>query len=324
MIAQLGDRVRRIISEEFPAPAPVSVDALLARVLARHRDYVRAPQAALRKSVVAAMASATADRADASSALLAPPLQMVAGDGGADDAASLNATLYAKSGAAASSSETAAGASAGAAVAPSRAPPKRRREERASGAVSSGGSGETAWSLPPYVAPTKRYTDLGGIGSVLRVLRDVVEYPLALPKVYAHLGVDAPRGVLLHGPPGCGKTLLAHAIAGELKLYFRAVAGPELVGSLSGESEARLRAIFDDCIANAPALLFIDEIDAIVRRRHLATPHHAIPALMRVGHDIYLPPLSPHSSPGRLRAAMQARAAWSDASFRNFLRAWTG
>ena len=278
MIAQLGDRVRRIINEEFPAPAPVSVDALLARVLARHRDYVRAPQAALRKSVVAAMATATADRADLVGALPMLPLQMSAGEGGGDDAASLNSTLYAKSGAAASSSVTVAGTSVGAAVAPSRAPPKRRREERTGGTASAGGSGETTWSLPPYVAPTKRYTDLGGVGSVLRVLRDVVEYPLALPKVYAHLGVDAPRGVLLHGPPGCGKTLLAHAIAGELKLYFRAVAGPELVGSLSGESEARLRAIFDDCIANAPALLFIDEIDAIVRCLLLSTPLYAISA----------------------------------------------
>jgi ribosome biogenesis ATPase len=112
-----------------------------------------------------------------------------------------------------------------------------------------------------------RYADLGGMSGVLSILRDVVQVPLSLPAAYAHLGVEPPRGVLLHGPPGCGKTLIAHALGGELGVYFRAVAGPELVGALSGESEARLRAVFDDASAHAPSILFIDEIDAIAPRR---------------------------------------------------------
>lgn len=123
------------------------------------------------------------------------------------------------------------------------------------------------YSLPPYIRPKERYSDVGGLQSILQMIKDIVEYPLLHPEVYAHLGVQPPRGVLLHGPPGVGKTLLAKAIAGELNVYFRAVAGPELVGGLSGESEQRMRAIFDDAIANAPAILFIDEIDAIAPSR---------------------------------------------------------
>jgi ribosome biogenesis ATPase len=155
-------------------------------------------------------------------------------------------------------------------------PPKRKR-----GGVGDGGAAHGAhpslqptWELPAYVASTVRYSDVGGLDSLIRILRDTVEYPLACPGVYAHLCVEPPRGVLLIGAPGCGKTLLAQALAGELHergVYVRSVSGPELIGGLSGESEGRLRAVFDDVVTHAGThgggLLFIDEVDVIAPRR---------------------------------------------------------
>jgi ribosome biogenesis ATPase len=117
--------------------------------------------------------------------------------------------------------------------------------------------------------PTARYDDLGGVDEALRAVRELVEYPLTHPEIYEHLGVDPPRGILLHGPPGCGKTLLANAIAGELgeTVSFHKVGATELVSSQSGASEKRIRDLFDDAAAQAPALIFIDEIDAIAAKR---------------------------------------------------------
>ncbi|ELK32140.1 Nuclear valosin-containing protein-like protein, partial [Myotis davidii] len=91
------------------------------------------------------------------------------------------------------------------------------------------------------------------------------------PEVYQHLGVTPPRGVLLHGPPGCGKTLLAHAIAGELDLPLLKVAATEIVSGVSGESEQKLRELFEQAVSNAPCILFIDEIDAITPKREVAS-----------------------------------------------------
>ena len=95
----------------------------------------------------------------------------------------------------------------------------------------------------------------------------MVRYPLLFPQVYAHLGVEPPKGILLHGPPGCGKSLLANAIAGELDIPYFKVSAPELVTGTSGDSEARIRSLFEAAVAAAPSLVFIDEIDAITPKR---------------------------------------------------------
>ena len=123
------------------------------------------------------------------------------------------------------------------------------------------------FELAPYVRPVERYASVGGISAVLRDLREVVEFPLTHPEIYKALGVEPPRGVLLHGPPGCGKTLLGRAVAGELGCHFRYIAGPEIVGGVSGESESRLRMLFDDAVRHAPSIVFLDEVDAIAPRR---------------------------------------------------------
>nr|CAB3264526.1 nuclear valosin-containing protein-like [Phallusia mammillata] len=87
------------------------------------------------------------------------------------------------------------------------------------------------------------------------------------PEIYSTLGVSPPRGVLLHGPPGCGKTLLGNAIAGQLNILLLRLAGPELIGGVSGESERRVREVFETATQNAPCVLFLDEIDAVAQRR---------------------------------------------------------
>ncbi|KAG7379221.1 hypothetical protein PHYPSEUDO_008873 [Phytophthora pseudosyringae] len=115
--------------------------------------------------------------------------------------------------------------------------------------------------------PTTRYSDVGGIQAVLQEVRELIEYPLTHPEVYAHLGVEPPRGVLLHGPPGTGKSMLAHAIAGECGATFLKISAPEVVSGMSGESEQKLRELFDEAIARAPSIIFIDEIDAITPKR---------------------------------------------------------
>ncbi|CAI5720801.1 unnamed protein product [Peronospora destructor] len=115
--------------------------------------------------------------------------------------------------------------------------------------------------------PTARYSDVGGIQTILQEVRELVEYPLTHPEVYAHLGVEPPRGVLLHGPPGTGKSMLAHAIAGECGATFLKISAPEVVSGMSGESEQKLRELFDEAIERAPSIIFIDEIDAITPKR---------------------------------------------------------
>ncbi len=111
------------------------------------------------------------------------------------------------------------------------------------------------------------YDDVGGIGDTIQQLREMVELPLRYPELFTRLGVDPPKGVLLHGPPGTGKTRLAQAVANESDATFITINGPEIMGSGYGESEKRLREVFEEAGKNAPAIIFIDEIDSIAPKR---------------------------------------------------------
>uniref|UniRef100_A0A2R9ADL6 Nuclear valosin-containing protein-like n=1 Tax=Pan paniscus TaxID=9597 RepID=A0A2R9ADL6_PANPA len=115
-----------------------------------------------------------------------------------------------------------------------------------------------------------KFEDVGGNDMTLKEVCKMLIH-MRHPEVYHHLGVVPPRGVLLHGPPGCGKTLLAHAIAGELDLPILKVAAPEIVSGVSGESEQKLRELFEQAVLNAPCIIFIDEIDAITPKREVAS-----------------------------------------------------
>ncbi len=111
------------------------------------------------------------------------------------------------------------------------------------------------------------YDDVGGMGDTIRQLREMVELPLRYPELFTRLGVDPPRGVLLHGPPGTGKTRLARAVANESDASFFTINGPEIMGSAYGESEKRLREVFEEAAKAAPSIVFIDEIDSIAPNR---------------------------------------------------------
>jgi transitional endoplasmic reticulum ATPase len=111
------------------------------------------------------------------------------------------------------------------------------------------------------------YEDIGGLGTQIQRIREMIELPLRYPQVFERLGIDPPKGVLLYGPPGTGKTLIARAVANETDAYFTHITGPEIMGKFYGESEARLRSVFEDAQKNAPAIIFIDEIDAIAPKR---------------------------------------------------------
>jgi transitional endoplasmic reticulum ATPase len=111
------------------------------------------------------------------------------------------------------------------------------------------------------------YEDVGGLSREIRRIREMVELPLKYPQVFQRLGIDAPKGVLLYGPPGTGKTLIARAVASETDAYFVHISGPEIMAKFYGESEGKLRAIFEDASAHAPAIIFLDELDAIAPKR---------------------------------------------------------
>lgn len=115
--------------------------------------------------------------------------------------------------------------------------------------------------------PSHRLNHLAGIESIVDTIRELVFYPISYPQLYKDLGVLPPCGILLHGPSGCGKTSLALSIAGELDLPFYKASGPELIGGTSGESEERIRAIFEAAVNDAPSVLFIDAIDVLALKK---------------------------------------------------------
>ncbi|XP_061847479.1 nuclear valosin-containing protein-like isoform X2 [Colius striatus] len=123
---------------------------------------------------------------------------------------------------------------------------------------------------PELYHPSVKFEDVGGNDETLKEICKMLLH-VRHPEVYNHLGVVPPRGFLLHGPPGCGKTLLAQAIAGELELPMLKVAATEMVSGVSGESEQKLRELFEQAVSSAPCVLFIDEIDAITPKREVAS-----------------------------------------------------
>lgn len=116
-------------------------------------------------------------------------------------------------------------------------------------------------------APSITYEDIGGIRNEVARVREMIELPLRHPELFKRLGVEAPKGVLLHGPPGTGKTLLAKAVANETNASFYTIGGPEIMSKYYGESEEKLRNIFEQAEKNAPSIIFIDEIDSIAPKR---------------------------------------------------------
>lgn len=115
------------------------------------------------------------------------------------------------------------------------------------------------------------YEDIGGLKDELQRLRETIELPLRHPELFQKLGIEPPKGVLLYGPPGTGKTLIAKAVASESGAHFISIAGPEVISKYYGESEQRLREVFEEARENAPSIIFIDELDSIAPRREEVT-----------------------------------------------------
>jgi len=115
--------------------------------------------------------------------------------------------------------------------------------------------------------PDVTYEDIGGLDDELEQVREMIELPMRHPELFNQLGIEPPKGVLLHGPPGTGKTLMAKAVANEIDAFFTTISGPEIMSKYYGESEEQLREMFDEAEENAPAIVFIDEIDSIAPKR---------------------------------------------------------
>ena len=133
-----------------------------------------------------------------------------------------------------------------------------------------------ARSANPAGRATFSYEDIGGLKREVQRVREIIELPLRFPEVFVRLGIDAPKGVLLYGPPGCGKTLIARAVAHETDVRFFSISGPEIMQKFYGESEGFLRKLFDDATKQAPSIIFIDEIDSIAPKREGLGGEHQV------------------------------------------------
>ncbi|XP_008427371.1 nuclear valosin-containing protein-like [Poecilia reticulata] len=148
---------------------------------------------------------------------------------------------------------------------------QKKSKKRAKSSVEYRSADKKAKSKSPELQfPSLRFEDVGGNEEILTEVCKLLVH-MRHPEVYQHLGMVPPRGFLLHGPPGCGKTLLAQAVAGELQIPMLKVSAPELVSGVSGESEQKLRELFDIAVTSSPCIVFIDEIDAITPKREVAS-----------------------------------------------------
>jgi len=119
--------------------------------------------------------------------------------------------------------------------------------------------------------PQVTYEDIGGLHEEIQKVREMIELPLKHPELFKRLGIEPPKGVLLHGPPGCGKTLIAKAVANESEAHFISINGPEIMSKFYGESEKKLREVFKEAEENAPSIIFLDELDSIAPKREEVT-----------------------------------------------------
>ena len=140
-------------------------------------------------------------------------------------------------------------------------------EKPAEEIVSGAGAGREAGADG---APDVTYEDIGGLDDELEQVREMIELPMRHPELFKRLGIDPPKGVLLHGPPGTGKTLIAKAVANEIDASFHTISGPEIMSKYYGESEEQLRDVFEEATESSPAIVFMDELDSIAPKREEA------------------------------------------------------
>ncbi|MDO8369711.1 MAG: CDC48 family AAA ATPase [Candidatus Nitrotoga sp.] len=138
------------------------------------------------------------------------------------------------------------------------------------------GSARTEARAGSIGRPSFSYEDVGGLKREVQRVREIIELPLRYPEVFIRLGIDAPKGILLYGPPGCGKTLIARAVAHETNVHFFTISGPEIMQKFYGESEGYLRKLFEDATKQAPSIIFIDEIDSIAPKRESLGGEHQV------------------------------------------------
>jgi SpoVK/Ycf46/Vps4 family AAA+-type ATPase len=115
--------------------------------------------------------------------------------------------------------------------------------------------------------PNVSFNDIGGLDDLIQTVREVIELPLRCPEMFEHMGITPHKGIMLHGPPGCGKTMIAKAIANDIQAHFISVKGPELLNKYYGQSEENIRELFEEARDMQPAIIFFDEIDAIAQSR---------------------------------------------------------